>query len=162
LLRSRARWWGKRLELVKEAVPRAGRIAVLSHGDAGSRSMIQEAQKAAPSLGVKVIVVEVRNGDYDGAFARIAAERPDALFVLPTTFFFRDMKPIIALAAGHRLPAIYECREQVEEGGLMAYGSNLSGLGRRVAAYVDRIFKGRSRRICPWSSRLARADEVIQ
>jgi ABC-type uncharacterized transport system substrate-binding protein len=108
LLRSRARWWGKRLELVKEAVPRAGRIAVLSHGDAGSRSMIQEAQKAAPSLGVKLIVVEVRNGDYDGAFARIAGERPDALFVLPTTFFFRDMKPIIALAAGHRLPAIYE------------------------------------------------------
>jgi putative tryptophan/tyrosine transport system substrate-binding protein len=132
----------KRLELLKEAVPRARRIAVLSHGDASSRTMIEEAEKAARALGVKLIVVDVRNRNYDDAFARVSAERPDALFVLPTTFFFRDMKPIIDLAGRHRLPAIYEWREQVEAGGLMAYGSNLSDLGRRVTAYVDRLFKG--------------------
>ena len=134
---------GKRLELLTEAVPGARRIAVLSPGDDASyRTMIQDARTAAPSLGVKLNAFQVRNRDYDGAFATIAADRPDALFVLPTTFFFRDMKPIIELAARYHLPAIYEWREQVEAGGLMAYGSSLSFLARRVVVYVDRLFKG--------------------
>jgi putative tryptophan/tyrosine transport system substrate-binding protein len=143
---------GKRLDLLKDAVPRAGRIAVLSHGDASSQSMTQEAQKGAVSLGVTPILVEVRSGDYDGAFARIAGEGPDALFVLPTRFFFRNMKPIIELAAGHRLPAIYEWREQVEAGASWRMGATCrvwAGESRPMSIASSR---GRTRRICPWSS----------
>ncbi len=133
---------GKRLELIKEAVPRAARIALLTTDEPSSRAQVQEAQKAAPSLGVRLVVVEVRDGDYDRAFATMMAERPGALFVLASTFFNRDRKPIIDLAVKHRLPAIYVWREQSMEGGLMAYGSSFSGLSRRAATYVDRIFKG--------------------
>jgi putative tryptophan/tyrosine transport system substrate-binding protein len=133
---------GKRLELIKEAVPRSTRIGPLSRGDAGSHTQVQEAEKAASPLGVKLIVGEVQNGEYDRAFARIAAERPGALLVLSSPFFFRDMKRIIALAAKHRLPAIYDWRENADEGGLMAYGSSLAERSGRAAAYVDQIFKG--------------------
>jgi putative tryptophan/tyrosine transport system substrate-binding protein len=133
---------GKRLELIKEAVPRSTRIGLLSPADAGSRIQVQEAEKAASSLGVKLIVVEVQRDEFDRAFARLAAERPAALLVAASPFFFRGMTRIIALAAKHRLPAIYEWREHVTEGGLMAYGSSLAERSRRAAAYVDRIFKG--------------------
>jgi ABC-type uncharacterized transport system substrate-binding protein len=134
---------GKRLELIKEAVPRAMRIALLAATTSTSSSVqVQEAQKAAASLGVKVVVVEARDGDYDPAFRTMLAERADALFVLASPFFFRDRKRIIELAGTHRLPAIYEWREQADDGGLVAYGSSLSRLGRRVAVFVDRIFNG--------------------
>jgi putative ABC transport system substrate-binding protein len=76
------------------------------------------------------------------AFAALAAERPGALFVGAHTFFVRDRKRIIALVAKHRLPAIYEWPEHVEDGGLMSYGSSLAGTTRRVAVYVDRLFRG--------------------
>ena len=72
----------------------------------------------------------------------MVADRPDALFVAASTYFMRDRKRIIELAARHRLPAMYEWPDQVEDGGLMSYGSNLSRTTRRVAEYVDRIFKG--------------------
>jgi putative ABC transport system substrate-binding protein len=91
---------------------------------------------------MKLHVVEVRDGGYDRAFATIAADRPDALFVGANAQFFIDRKRVIELAAKHRLPAIYEWPEQVEDGGLMAYGTSLAQLARRAAAYVDRIFKG--------------------
>jgi putative ABC transport system substrate-binding protein len=133
---------GKRLELLKEAVPRATRIAFLTRDDPAIRLQLEEAEKAASSLGVKLAVVEVRDGDYDRAFATMAAERAGALFVAATPYFFSDRKRIIELAAKHRLPAIYEWPEQAEEGGLMAYGSSLPELYRRVAVYVDRILKG--------------------
>jgi putative ABC transport system substrate-binding protein len=87
-------------------------------------------------------VVTVRNNDYADAFARIAATRPDALFVVAETYFVRDRRPIIDLAIKYRLPAIWEWPEQVEDGGLMAYGSRLSRRYQRVGDYIDRIFKG--------------------
>jgi putative ABC transport system substrate-binding protein len=133
---------GKRLELLKEMAPRVKRIAVLITDESGSKSQLAEAQKAAPSLGVRLLVVEARHADYEKAFATMVAQRAGALFVVSSPILFRDRKRIIDLAAKHRLPAIYEWSEHTEEGGLMAYGSNLSGLYRRVAAYVDRIFKG--------------------
>jgi ABC-type uncharacterized transport system substrate-binding protein len=133
---------GKRLQLIKEAVPRAARIALLATDEPSSRIQVREAQKAAPSLGVKLVVIEVRDGDYDRAFATMMASRPGALFVLASSFFNRDRKRIIDLAAKHRLPAIYVWREQAVEGGLMAYGSSFSELSLRTAAFVDRIFKG--------------------
>jgi putative ABC transport system substrate-binding protein len=133
---------GKKLELLKQAVPRAARIAFLAPEDPGIRPQIQETEQAAAALGLKLAVTEVRSGDYERAFAVLAAERPEALFVAATTFFVRDRKRIIRLAAKHRLPAIYEWPEHVEDGGLMSYGSSLSGTTRRVAVYVDRLFKG--------------------
>ncbi len=133
---------GKRLELLKEAVPRASRIALLVPDDPGVRQQVREVEQAAARLAVAVPVIEVRGGDYDRAFRAVVGERPQGLFVAATTFFVRDRRQVIARAAQHRLPAVYEWPEQVEDGGLMAYGASLSGLYRRVAAYVDRIVKG--------------------
>ena len=133
---------GKKLELLKEAVPRASRIAFLAPEDPAIRSQVQETQQAASSLGITLLVTEVREGDYERAFASIVAERPEALFVAATTYFVRDRKRITALAATHRLPAMYEWPMHVEDGGLMSYGSSLAGTTRRVAVYVDRLFKG--------------------
>ena len=132
----------KKLELLKEAVPGATRIAFLAPADPGIKLQVQETRQAAATLGIKLAVTEVQAGDYERAFAALAAERPEALFVGAHTFFVRDRKRIIALAAKHRLPAMYEWPEQVEEGGLMSYGSSLPGTTRRVAVYVDRLFKG--------------------
>lgn len=89
-----------------------------------------------------LLLTRVRGSDYEDAFATMAAGRPDALFVAATTYFMADRKRIIELAARHRLAAMYEWPEQVEDGGLMSYGSDLPRTARRVAEYVDRILKG--------------------
>ena len=132
----------KKLELLKAAVPGAARVTFLAPADPGIRPQVQETQQAAAALGIKLAVTEVQAGDYERAFAALAVERPDALFVGAHTFFNRDRKRIIELAAKHRLPAMYEWPEQVEDGGLMSYGSSLAGTTRRLAVYVDRLFKG--------------------
>ncbi len=132
----------KRLALIKEAVPRAARIAVLAPHGMVSLAQVQEAEKAAAALRVKLVVVYVQGTDYDRAFATVVADRTDALFVVASPTFTRDRKEIIERAAKHRLPAIYEWREHVEAGGLMSYGGSIVELSRRVAAYVDKIFKG--------------------
>jgi putative ABC transport system substrate-binding protein len=132
----------KKLELLKAAVPRAERMILLAPADPGFAGQVREAQTAASSLGVRLDVVEVRDGDFERAFTTIAAQRPEALFVGAHASFMVSRMRIIELAAKHRLPAIYEWPEQVEDGGLMSYGASLSGIARRIAAYVDRIFKG--------------------
>jgi putative ABC transport system substrate-binding protein len=132
----------KRLELLKAALPQAVRIAVLTTSEPGSSTQVQEAQKAASALGVTLVVVEVQGTDYERAFATMAAERADALFVLASTILNRDRTQIIERAARYRLPAMYEWREQAEAGGLMAYGSSVVALSRRVAAQVDKLLKG--------------------
>jgi putative ABC transport system substrate-binding protein len=133
---------GKKLDLLREAVPRATRIAFLTPEDPAIHIQIRETQQAAASLGIELPVTTVRGGDYGGAFASLAAARPAALLVAASTYFVRDRKQIIELAARHRLPAIYEWPEHVDDGGLMSYGSSLTGTTRRVAVYVDRLFKG--------------------
>ncbi len=138
---------------MKEAVPRAKRIAVLATAEPHNRDQVQEAQKPASSLKVTLVVVEVREGDYERAFAKMVADQAPALVVLASPILNRDRKRIIDLAAKHRLPAIYQWRHHADEGGLMAYGSNNSELLRRVAVHVDRIFKGRSPPTSPSSSR---------
>jgi putative tryptophan/tyrosine transport system substrate-binding protein len=134
----------KRLELLKEAVPRAARIGFLVGAyQPGLQTTVEETQKAASALGIKLVVVEVQAGDYDRAFAAMRTGQADAVLVQGTVTFNRDRKRIIALAAKHRLPAIYEWRHHAEaDGGLMAYGSDMFYLSQRVASYVDRIFKG--------------------
>jgi putative tryptophan/tyrosine transport system substrate-binding protein len=133
---------GKKLELLKESVPRATRIAFLTHEDPGLRTQEKETQAAAAALRVTLALTRVRGNDYEAAFAAMMAGRPDALFVAASTYFVRDRKRIIELAARHRLPAMYEWPEQVEDGGFMSYGGDLGRTTRRVAEYVDRIFKG--------------------
>jgi putative ABC transport system substrate-binding protein len=133
---------GKRLELLKEAVPRATRIAMLAAGESSGRDQVKEAEQAAALLGVRLVVVEAKGRDYQRAFATMRGERADALFVGASPILNADRGQIIELAARYRLPAIYQWTEHVEDGGLMAYGANLRRAIRRVATYVDRIFKG--------------------
>ena len=133
---------GKRLELIKEAAPRAATIALLATNEPSSRLQVREAQKVAPSLGVKVLVVELHDPDYEKAFRSMSQEKADAMFVLASPILNAGRDRIIALAAKHRLPAIYEWPEHADVGGMMAYGSSLAGLSRRVAWYVEKIFKG--------------------
>jgi putative ABC transport system substrate-binding protein len=123
-------------------VPRVARVAVLSTNEAPSRDQVRWAEKAAPALGVKLVAVEVRDGDYDRAFATIVAERADALSAVASVILGTGRQRIIQLAAKNRLPAIYDWHEHVEEGGLMAYGGSVTAFTRRAAVYVDRIFKG--------------------
>ena len=105
---------------------------------------VQEAQKAAASLGIDLVVVEVQRGDYAKAFAEISATHSTAIFVGAHSRFLRDRNKIIELAAMRRLPAIYEWPQQVKDGGLMSYGASDTETYRRVAIYVDQIFKGAS------------------
>jgi putative ABC transport system substrate-binding protein len=134
---------GKRLELLKEAVPQARRVAFLvPPADATLQPQLQETRKAAAALQLELHEVEVRDADYASAFQALAARRPQALMVAGHTFFMRDRAQVIALAAQYRLPAIYEWREQALDGGLMAYSTSLYGLYQRLAWYVDRILKG--------------------
>jgi putative ABC transport system substrate-binding protein len=133
----------KKLELLAETVPRARRIAVLAPEDpASAKEQMPELQRAAGALGIELALVRVGNGNYADAFVRIAATRPDALFVLADTYFVFDRRSIIDLTTRYKLPSIWEWREQVEDGGLMAYGSSLSERYQRIAECVDRIFKG--------------------
>jgi putative ABC transport system substrate-binding protein len=133
---------GKRLELIKEAAPRAGTIAVLATSESSSQLQVQEVQKVAPLLGVKLLVVELQHDDYDRAFRTMTKDQAHALFVLASPILNAGRDKIIQLAAKHRLPTIYEWPEHVDAGGMMAYGSSLEGLSRRVASYVERILKG--------------------
>ena len=134
----------KKLELLRETVPRATRIALLLADDpgAGTGQQLREVQQAAATLGVELVVATVRGGDYGAAFATMAAGRPAALFVGAHSFFIRDRKSIIDFAATHRLPAIYEWPLFVKAGGLMSYGASDVETYRQVAVYIDRILKG--------------------
>jgi putative ABC transport system substrate-binding protein len=103
---------------------------------------VEEAQKVAPTLNAKVRVVELQDGDYEKAFRFIVQEKAGAMFVLASPILNAGRDRIIELAAKYRVPAIYEWPEHAEIGGMMAYGSSLAALSRRVAWYVERILKG--------------------
>lgn len=134
---------GKKLELLKEAVPGLQRVGVLTPDDPAIRTQLEEIRRAAAALGVEVLFVEVRDGHYEPAFAEFARGRVGAVLVAAHTFFVRDRRAIIDLARSTRLPAIYEWPDQVRDGGLMSYGPpGLDAMWRRIAEYVDRILKG--------------------
>ena len=132
----------KKMELLKEAVPRATRITFLSPDDPAMRVQIAEARQAAAALGLELGVVTVRGGDFQGAFAAMAAERTQAVFVGAYSTFVTDRQLIIDLARRQKLPTMWEWAEQVRDGGLMAYGTSLTALYERVANYIDRILRG--------------------
>jgi putative ABC transport system substrate-binding protein len=133
----------KKLELLKLAVASARRIAVLEAEDpAAGRVQMPELQKAAIALGLDLRLISVRNRDIGDAFTRMVATRPDALFVLADTHFWSGRRPVIARTLQHRLPSMWEWREQVQDGGLMSYGTSLVARWEQVASHVDRILKG--------------------
>jgi putative tryptophan/tyrosine transport system substrate-binding protein len=137
---------GKRLELLKEAVPKLVRIAVLYDPASPSSALEvkEEIPVAARALGLTVWSWEVRDADgFEKAFAALSKERPDGLYVLGGASLMRANRKLIAgLALKSRLPSVYSVREYVEAGGLISYGADLADSYRRVAYYVDRILKG--------------------
>jgi len=136
--------FAKDLELLKEAVPKVRRVAVLSNpANPGQPLAISYVKDAARSLGLQLQLVEARGPeDFDGAFAAMARERAGALFVLQDPAYISHRARLVGLAANNRLPTILTQREDAEAGGLMSYGPRLSDLWRRAATYVDKILKG--------------------
>ena len=138
---------GKRLELLTQAVPRVGQVAVLrlpgALGERTEKEMLTEAEVAARGLGVRLQFVETRDpADFDRAFSDMTRARAGALTLLPSNMFLREHRRLVDLAARHRLPTVYALREFVDAGGLMSYAASLTDLSRRAATYVDKIFKG--------------------
>ena len=137
---------GKRLELLKEAVRKLDRVAVL-YDPAIPRSVLEAKEvlpAAARALGLTIQPWEVRAADaFDRIFAAISKWRPDGLYVLGTGTLMRtNEKRTIGFALKSRLPSVYVNRGAVEAGGLMCYAADFADSYRRVAYYVDRILKG--------------------
>jgi putative ABC transport system substrate-binding protein len=137
----------KRLELLKEALPSLSRVAALWHpgafGERATDDMLRRTEAAARTLGVSLQLVEARSpDDLDQAFTTMARERAEALVVMPSAMLFTARQRLVELAAKHRLPAMFNAREFVRLGGLIAYGARLTDLARRGAAYVDEILRG--------------------
>jgi putative ABC transport system substrate-binding protein len=135
----------KRLRLLHDLVPKAVRIAVLVN-PANARtaeSTLREVQEAAPAIGLQIQIFNATTiGEIDAAFASLARERPDALFVAPDSFFLSRRGQFATLAARDRIPAAYTIREYVAAGGLMSYGTDLADSFRQVGVYTGRILKG--------------------
>lgn len=136
---------GKRLELLREIVPKLSRVAFLAHGDdTAHRLFIKEAQDAGKSVGIQIQPLVVKGPEeFEGAFSAMARERAGALIVQP--LFIGNLgygQRIADLAAKSRLPTTSDSRVFAEAGGLMSYGVSSSALWRRAATYVDKILKG--------------------
>jgi putative tryptophan/tyrosine transport system substrate-binding protein len=135
---------GKRLELLKEVVPRLSRVAVLWHpGNAGSEEIWKEVQLPARALGLHLHSMEVSSAQqFDRAFQHAVKARSHALAVTLSALITSNRKRIADLATTNQLPAIYERREFAESGGLMSYGADQAEPYRRLAIFVDKIVKG--------------------
>jgi ABC-type uncharacterized transport system substrate-binding protein len=135
---------GKRLELLKEIVPKLSRVAVLGTStNASAAQELRETELAAGALAVKVQYLDVRGPkDIEAAFRAAGKERADAVIVLGGPVLASQRTQIVDLVVQSRLPAIYQNRRIVEVGGLMSYGVNYTDLDRRAATYVDKILKG--------------------
>jgi putative ABC transport system substrate-binding protein len=178
---------GKRLEVLREAVPGVNRVAVLSNPayvDTGP--FLKGTDRAARTLSVRLQILELHDpAELENAFAAMMRERAGAFVVGTDPFFNANRRRIVALAAKNRLPAMYALREYVDDGGLIFYGASLPDMYRRAAAYVDKILKGakpadlpveqpskfelvinlktaKALRLTVPQSLLLRADEVIQ
>ena len=135
----------KRLELLRELVPRAARVAVMVNPAdvTTTESTLAEAQAAARAISLQIQVLNVNSSrDIDAAFEIISRERPDALLVSSSPFFSGRHVQLVQLAAFHRLPAAYSLREFAEIGGLMSYGPNIGDAWRQAGVYTGRILKG--------------------
>jgi len=182
---------GKRLELIKESIPRITRVAMLVNPDwppSLYQPFVTSAKADAGRLGLQLQVVPARDpAEFPAAFAAMTRVRAQALFVPGDSMFsgYANIPIIVDLAAKHRLPAMYDTREYVNAGGLMTYTANVQEVWRRGGGYIDRILKGARPADLPVErptkvelvinlkaakalgitippSVLARADEVIQ
>jgi putative ABC transport system substrate-binding protein len=141
----------KQLQLLKEALPRASRVAVLR--SLATTVGLQEYEAAGRTLALRVQVVDVRTrDDLAPAFAAMARDGIDALLGPADPFLFTERHRIAELARTHRLPGMYSTREFAEAGGLMAYSARLTELFRRAAAYVDKILRDASPATLPVES----------
>ena len=148
----------KRLGLLREALPSATTIALLANASAfsaqaavkdtnasasGAQAAVNDAEEGARRAGVRLVVVFAEaEGEFDAAFASIVQRRADALVIGNSAFFNSRREQLVALAARHKLPAIYEFREFVMAGGLMSYGTHLADMYRQIGVYTGRILKG--------------------
>ena len=135
----------KRLRLLHELVPKAVRIAVLVNPGnvAVAEATVREVQKAAPTMGLQIQILNATTiTEIDAAFATIARERLDALFVAPDGLFVDRRVQLATLTARDRIPAAYSVRDPVEVGGLMSYGTDLAEMHRQVGVYAGSILKG--------------------
>jgi putative ABC transport system substrate-binding protein len=179
--------FAKQLQILKEAIPRASRVAILwNPADPGSALQKRAVDAAARSLGIRLQHLEARGPEeLNGAFAAMAREGAEALLLGGSSTFLVHRTRIAELAVKGRLPTMHNFREMVEAGGLMAYAINMTDFIGRSAMYVDKILKGakpadlpveqptkfelvinlktaKALRLTIPQSLLARADEVIQ
>ena len=135
---------GKRLELLKEVVPRVSRVAVLaSPAHPGEQRELMETQSTARTLGMTLQYHQVRaSADVDRALDAIIKENTNALLAFPDPVTMRHRKQIAEFAAKNRLASVFGFKEYVESGGLMSYGPSRDEPQRRIAVYVDKILKG--------------------
>jgi ABC-type uncharacterized transport system substrate-binding protein len=132
----------KQLQLLKETVPKVSRVALLRHRD-GSPAILAEAEAAARSLVLTARTLTVTEIDQvENAFRTARSEHVGAIHVLPSPIFNVHRGRLIELAARYRLPAVYEFKNYVQDGGLMSYGPSINEMFRGMASYVDRILKG--------------------
>jgi putative ABC transport system substrate-binding protein len=135
----------KRLGLLHDLVPKAVRVAVLVNpaNASSAESTLRDMQEAAPTIGLQIQMLNATTiGEIDAAFATLAHERPDALFVAPDQFFGSRRGQFATLATRDRIPATYSNRDMVAAGGLMSYGTDLADMYRQVGVYTGRILKG--------------------
>jgi putative ABC transport system substrate-binding protein len=177
----------KRLELLREMVPGAARIAVLVNpANTTTETALSDAAAAARVMGLQIQVLNASTSrEIDAAFATFVRERPDAVFVSLDVFFISRRAQLVNLASRHALPASYPLREFAEVGGLMSYGTNIADTYRHIGVYAGRILKGAKPADLPvvqstkfelvinaWSARMlglavpptliATADEIIE
>jgi ABC-type uncharacterized transport system substrate-binding protein len=133
---------GKRLELLKEAVPALARIAALGN-PANPTPFLQETQVAAQALGVQLHALGVSTPtEFEGAFAAAIRSRAEALIVMPDSFLHNHHTRIVDLAQRHQLPGMYPDPEYVRAGGLMSYATSVLAMGRRAGTLVGKILNG--------------------
>jgi putative tryptophan/tyrosine transport system substrate-binding protein len=134
----------KRLGLLRELVPNAARVAVLVNpSDVIADRIVGDAQAAAQAAGLELVLLNASTSrEIDAAFATLAQERANALFVGPGAFFNARRIQLVMLAAHHRIPSTYSVRAYAEAGGLMTYGTNQAEMFRQVGSYAGRVLKG--------------------
>ena len=134
----------KQVQLLTEAIPGMSRLVVLRDaGNPGTRLTATAAVDAATRLGLNTRVIDVRQpGDFESVFQAARGGRAQAIHILPSPFFSAHRRALIKLADTNRLPALYEFRQYVEDGGLMSYGVDIGDMFRHSASFVDRIIKG--------------------
>jgi putative ABC transport system substrate-binding protein len=133
----------KRLEIAREVVPGASRVAILGDASPTSVATVRETQGAAQQLGLPLHTVAVRRAEeLEGAFSTIARERASVLLVTTSPMFFGERRRLAALGVKHRLPTVYGSPEYAEAGGLVAYGADLADGFRKAPVFVDKILKG--------------------